>query len=135
MRRAAHEAFSGHVSARYEALQEKESAFLALNLLEDPEKWDDHFRRSAASTMLCAVYGWFSIDSSADSIVDHIQGFMRRLLQACLPGKFLVDVFPAMLHLPAWMARWKREGQEYHRRDTILFQGLLDDVRRKMVRS
>lgn len=30
-----------------------------------------------------------------------------------------------MLHLPDWMAKWKREGLEWHRKDTEMFEGFI----------
>ncbi|KAE9386851.1 cytochrome P450 [Gymnopus androsaceus JB14] len=31
-----------------------------------------------------------------------------------------------MLYLPNWMAKWKREGLEWHRKDTEMFEGFMD---------
>ena len=38
-----------------------------------------------------------------------------------------------MLHLPDWMAKWKREGKEWFRMDTELFEGFQRDVEIKIV--
>ncbi|PSR85636.1 hypothetical protein PHLCEN_2v5365 [Hermanssonia centrifuga] len=132
MRRAAHEGFNVRASTSYQPLQEKESALLVSHMLQDPNGWDDHLKRSAASTVLSAVYGWLPIDSSADSLVGRINEMMHRVVQACLPGAFLVEIFPSMLYLPDWMATWKRKGKDFFRKDTAMFEELLDDVRNKM---
>ncbi|KAJ3558860.1 hypothetical protein NM688_g677 [Phlebia brevispora] len=132
MRRATHEAFAGRSSEVYWPLQEKESTLLAMHILDDSHKWRDHFKRSAASTMLCAIYGWLSIDSSSDTVVKDINDFMQRILTACLPGSYLVDFFPSMLYLPLWLAPWKRKGMEWHEKDTKMFQELIDGVKVKM---
>ncbi|KAJ3558859.1 hypothetical protein NM688_g676 [Phlebia brevispora] len=132
MRRASHEGFAGRSTALYQPLQEKESALLALRILDDPEEWSHHFKRSAASTMLCAIYGWLSIGTEADSIVNRINEHMERTFQASLPGNFLVESFPSMLHLPSWMAKWKREGLNWHRKDTEMFRRLINDVKADM---
>lgn len=39
-----------------------------------------------------------------------------------------------ILHLPDMLAKWKREGKEFFKKDTIMFEGLMDSVRMKMVR-
>ena len=83
--------------------------------------------------MLCAVYGWLSIDKSTDPFVNRINQLMHRLVQAALPGSFLVELFPSMLYLPDWMARWKREGRAWFMKDTKMFEDLLADVQNKMV--
>lgn len=58
---------------------------------------------------------------------------MHRLVRAALPGQFLVDIFPAMLHLPTWMAKWKREGLEFYRQDSEMFEGFMDGVEKSVV--
>ena len=133
MRRAAHEGFNVRASSAYQPLQEKESALLVSHMLRDPHNWDDNLKRSAASTVLSAVYGWLPIDNSADALVTRINELMHRVVLACLPGAYLVEIFPAMLHLPEWMARWKREGRAWFRKDTAMFEGFMEDVRGKMV--
>jgi hypothetical protein len=90
--------------------------------------------RSAASTVLSAIYAWPPIDKSDDALVDRINDLMHRLVSAALPGAFLVEIFPVMKRLPSWMAKWKREGLEWHRKDTEMFQGFMDGVRKTMVR-
>lgn len=58
---------------------------------------------------------------------------MHRLARACLPGSFLVEIFPVMKRVPNWMAKWKREGEEWHCKDTAVFEGLMNDVRKEVV--
>ncbi|KAJ6500677.1 cytochrome P450 [Mycena sanguinolenta] len=83
----------------------------------------------AASTILGIVYGWPGLDPTHDPLVTRINDLAQRLVRATLPGAFLVDIFPVMKRLPLWMAKWKREGLEWHRKDTILFEGMLNDVK------
>jgi len=91
------------------------------------------FYRSAASTVLSVVYGWPPIQSKDDPLVTRINDHMHRFLRAALPGAYLVDIFPVMKRLPSWMAKWKREGLEWYRKDTQMFEGLMDGVREQMV--
>ncbi|KAJ3557244.1 hypothetical protein NM688_g1574 [Phlebia brevispora] len=117
MRRGAHEGFVGRASIAYQSLQEKESVLLAFHMLRDPHSWDNHLRRSSASTVLCAVYGWSSIDTSRDHIVDRINHIMHRIAQACLPD---------------WMAKWKRDGKAFFETHNAFFEDLLQEVDSKM---
>lgn len=133
MRRAAHEGFNAHTAVKYQPLQEKEAALLALGCLQDPDKWNDHLQRSPASTIFCAVYGWLSGDKSSDPFIDRIYPFMERLTHAAMPGSYLVEIFPSMIYLPEWMAKWKREGRKWFKKDTQAFERLLSDVQNKMV--
>ena len=68
-----------------------------------------------ASAIFSTVYGWPALDPEKNALdIQHISGFAHRIAEAGLPGAFLVDVFPAMKYLPAWMAKWKREGIRWH---------------------
>ncbi|THU86529.1 cytochrome P450 [Dendrothele bispora CBS 962.96] len=132
LRKAAHEGMNVRASEAYQPLQEMEAAVLVDNVLKDPEGWDDHLKRSAASTVLTAVYGVEPIKSKDDPLVVRINDLMHRLVRATLPGAFLVDIFPAMKYLPEFIAPWKKEGLEWHRKDTKMFQEFMDSVRGRM---
>jgi hypothetical protein len=44
-------------------------------------------------------------------------------------GNYFVDIFPWMMHIPTSLARWKREGYAWFKKDTDMFLGLLEDVK------
>ena len=133
MRRAAHDGFNARATVSYQPLQEKESALLLSQMLKNPENLETNFRRTAASMVLCSVYGWLPIDASADAFVKRIEQLMDRITYACLPGSYLVEFFPWMMRLPEWIAGWKREGLKWFREDTKLLESLMDNVERRMV--
>lgn len=83
--------------------------------------------------MLSAIYGYPPIESKDDPIVEKINAISNRLVRAALPGAYLVDTFPAMRHIPEWMAKWKREGMQHHRDDTVMFESFLSDIENKLV--
>lgn len=114
---------------QYQPLQEQEAATLVNDMIKDPLGWDDHLKRSAASSVKCAVYGTRPIESKDDPLVVRINDLMHRLVRATLPGSFLVDIFPAMKNIPSWLATWKREGLEWHRKDSAMFQEFMDEVK------
>lgn len=98
-----------------------------------PVKITNLFCRSAASTVLCATYGWLPLGKEGDGLVDYINDLMHRLVRACLPGAYLVEIFPSMMYLPEWLARWKRDGYAWHRKDSVMFQSFMEDVAKKKV--
>ncbi|KAL0954354.1 hypothetical protein HGRIS_003348 [Hohenbuehelia grisea] len=69
--------------------------------------------------------------SKDDPIIKWIDDFIHRIVRAALPGAFLVEIFPVMLHLPNWIARWKAENFKWHQDATAVFEDLLEDVRQK----
>ena len=87
-----------------------------------------------ASAIFSTVYGWPALDPEKNALdIKHIYDLARRIADAGLPGAFLVDLFPAMRHLPAWMAKWKREGLRWHDEMTKIFEGFSADARQKFV--
>ncbi|KAF7359170.1 Cytochrome P450 [Mycena sanguinolenta] len=147
LRRAAHEGLSHDaVSSSFTSIQEREASVLVKSMVKQPSSWEHNLKRKAlsslqlfalfeltsryaASTILGIMYGWPGLDSTHNELVTRINDLAQRLVQATLPGAFLVETFPVMKHLPLWMAKWKREGLEWHRKDTILFEGMLNDVK------
>ncbi|KAF5343046.1 hypothetical protein D9758_011155 [Tetrapyrgos nigripes] len=112
MRKAAHEGLNIRASEVYRPLQEKEAAILVDNMLKDPNSWDDHMEKTAASTVLTTVYGMESIKPKDDPLVARINDFVHRLTRAALPGTYLVEIFPVVRYLPEALAPWKKEGNE-----------------------
>ena len=123
---------------------------MVIDMIKDPDHWNDHFKRyvycfavpriglidsssAAASTVLSAVYGWPSIESKDDPLVTRITEFVNRLVRALLPGAYLVEIFPMMEHLPTWMAPWKKWGVEWYKKDSEMFQGFYDGVAKSLV--
>lgn len=88
--------------------------------------------RSAASVILCSIYGWDPIEPKDDPLVERVNNLTHRFVRASHPGAYLVEIFPIMKHLPSWMARWKREGLEWFAKDTKMFEGFLLDVEKRM---
>ncbi len=86
------------------------------------------------SSILSSVYGWTDIEPESP-YPQFFQNFIERLGGACLPGSYLVDALPAMKYLPAWVARWKREGLAWHDRHSQILKGFNAGIREKMVSS
>lgn len=133
MRKAGHEGLNIRAAEAYYPLQEREAIVAAQGVLQDATDWDNQMKRCAASTVLTAVYGQKPIKSNDDPLVVRINDLAHRLVRASLPGAFLVDIFPAMLHLPTWLAKWKREGLEWYRKDTEMFVDFYRDTKKRLV--
>lgn len=97
------------------------------------EKPPGTHRRSAASTVLSSVYGWPPIEVKDDGLVARINDLMHRLVRSALPGAYLVEIFPLMKYLPPWAAKWKREGLDWHAKDTKMFEDMMRDVQDRVV--
>ncbi|KAJ7484014.1 cytochrome P450 [Mycena galericulata] len=128
MRRAAHEGLNKNVAHKFHGIQSKEAILLTHSLLVNPTAWDSHFRRTAASVVLSMVYDMPALVSEEDPKIALINDFVGRLVRAAYPGAYFVEYFTWMRHLPAWMAKWKRDALEQHRVDNAMFQGLFNEV-------
>ena len=58
---------------------------------------------------------------------------MHRIESAARPGEYLVELFPWMLRLPKWMAKWHRDADEAHERDTRMFMEFHMDAKHRVV--
>ena len=94
---------------------------------------NEHSYRVIASNVLTAVYGWPRVTTVDKPIVERVHAHLLRLTNAALPGRYLVDAFPMLRHLPTWLAKWKRDGLEWHARETEMFEEFNEGVRGRMV--
>jgi len=134
MRRAAHEALTKRAVQKYYPIQTKDATILASSLISSSGDVDllvdlpKHFHRAGASTIMSIVYDYPTLKSENDPAVKNIEDFMLRLGKAMAPGRYLVDVFPWMMHIPERFAKWKQEGLKQFSEDNAMFRGLLDRV-------
>ena len=101
MRKAASERLSTSSVKEYNETQMKEAVVLACDLIDEPARWERHFRRTAASSILSIVYGHPTLTSEQDHIVRVINDFAERLFHAIGMGSRLVEYFPWLRHLPS----------------------------------
>jgi hypothetical protein len=80
-----------------------------------------------------AVYGWPRVGPEHKGIIARIHAHTAHIASAVVPGAYLVEIFPFMKHIPSWLARWKREGLDWHARETEMFQQLNRGVADKLV--
>ena len=81
--------------------QMAEVVLLASDMIARPERWDQHFRRTAASMTLSVLYGHPTLKSEQDHIVKAINDFAERLFTAAFMGAHLVQFLPWLRHLPS----------------------------------
>ncbi|THH03981.1 hypothetical protein EW146_g10300 [Bondarzewia mesenterica] len=129
MRKAAHEGLHKGIVHRYHPTQTTEAILLASGVLAQPQQWDAHLRRSAASSTMSVVYDTAPIASENDPSIKNVNDFVARVARAGLPGAHLVEFFPWMIYIPRSLAKWKREAQDWHVNDSRMLEGLFNEVR------
>ena len=101
MRKAANEKLSANSVKGFYETQTKEAVLQACDMLDEPARWDRHFRRTAASASLSAVYGHPTLTSEQDHAVVVVNEFAERLFKAVSMGSHLVEFFPWLRHIPS----------------------------------
>ena len=111
MRKAANERLSKSSVKGFYDTQMSEAVVQASDFLVSPARWDQHFRRAAASTILSVVYGYPTLKSEKDHILEVIDDFVERLLKNATMGAHMVQIFPWLRHLPS---RWVSSIYHHH---------------------
>jgi cytochrome P450 len=101
-------------------------------LLAEPDNWDGHLRRTAASSIMTMVYDEPPIISGNDQSVRLINDFVARLTRAALPGAHLVEFFPWMMYIPARLAPWRQKAEASYIADSAMFESLFRRVQDRM---
>lgn len=81
---------------------------------------------------MSVVYGTKSLKSSEDENIKQLERFLDRSLKAG-SGDHWVEYIHWMEHIPAWMAKWKREAEAWFHKDTDMFKKFWDDVLARQV--
>jgi hypothetical protein len=131
MRRFMHQAVHVNEAIRYQSVQLYEVKRLLFDLIRTPEEYELWFERFSAGVFLQICYGKISRTGKEPFIRDCIE-VVHTLERVASPGAYLVDIFPILMHLPDWLAPFKREGNRLHKRELDFYTNLLDDVRREV---
>ncbi|KAJ6491288.1 cytochrome P450 [Mycena vitilis] len=94
-------------------IQERENKRLLRKLLSDPDNFDAHTRNCTSSLILVLAYGYPSNLGDPLGLVKIAEDAMEGFSVASEPGRWWVDSFPALKHLPSWLpgASFQREAQ------------------------
>ncbi|EXJ54110.1 hypothetical protein A1O7_09447 [Cladophialophora yegresii CBS 114405] len=121
-----------HASATsYQPVQIYESERLLHDLIATPEKYESIFERYAAAVVLRLCYGK-TVDTGDEQYVRDILHITHTVERTASPGAYLVDTFPVLMWLPAWLAPFKQEAARLNAFEVKTFRGLLLEVRDKM---
>ncbi|KAL2819386.1 cytochrome P450 [Aspergillus granulosus] len=88
--------------ARFDATHETEVRRFLVRLLDAPQNLAGHARGLAAGLVLKVLYGYNMDYTRTDPLLDYIEKALKRFIPALAPGRWLVDAFPFLRHIPAW---------------------------------
>ncbi|KAI0712492.1 cytochrome P450 [Earliella scabrosa] len=112
--------FHPGVISKYHGVQQEVSGQFLNKLLANPERLEEHIRHTFAAGVLKAVYG-INIAERGDRLLEVIDAAMEGVAEGLTPGAFLVEYFPFLRHVPAWvpgagfqrkLKRWRDSSHE-----------------------
>ncbi|EXJ72416.1 uncharacterized protein A1O5_04920 [Cladophialophora psammophila CBS 110553] len=127
-RKALHSVLTQRALQHYKPVQEAEAARLCHQLLEHPEDLDNLLNRFTASIVFTIAYG-HRIDSMQSPIIRQRMKIMHWNAALNVPGRYLVESFPILKHVPDALAPWKREIKSWGKEEEQANAQLLNYVR------
>ncbi len=137
-RRTFHQFFNAAAVQEYQPSQRREAHKFVLRLIEKPKDFVHHIRQyvpffsapsrpprhsSSASppgslfgsTIMRITYGIEVDEPGNESYLATVEEALAIFSAATVPGKYLVETFPVLRHVPTWFpfARFKREAREW----------------------
>ncbi|KAG7090687.1 hypothetical protein E1B28_009784 [Marasmius oreades] len=111
-RKLARVALSPEALREYEGTLMTIAAILNRSLAESPADFINHARLAAGRVIMSTMYG-ISVDSAQDPYIVRAEAAMDMISKAVIPGAFLVDLIPALKHVPRWFpfTRFRTVGE------------------------
>ncbi|KAK0452985.1 cytochrome P450 [Desarmillaria tabescens] len=113
-RRLFQQEFNPVAVERYHQCELKATHELLRRLLDNPNKFIEHIRHLAGSTILSIAYG-LEVLPENDPYILAAEAGLYSLAKAAVPGAFLVDSIPLLKYIPDWFpgATFKRKAKEW----------------------
>ncbi|KAF8880415.1 cytochrome P450 [Infundibulicybe gibba] len=101
-RRVLQQSFRKDATAQYEPIQTNKIRQMLRSLLEDPDNLHTRAQIVIIGTIMAIIYG-HNVSSLDDEFVRIAKDALDSGLKAVLPGMALVNIFPALRHIPSWL--------------------------------
>ncbi|ODQ50983.1 cytochrome P450 [Saitoella complicata NRRL Y-17804] len=98
---------------KFHTFQEYENLQFLNRMLHAPEKYREWTKLFSLSVILSVLYG-MRIDDLESPVTKALQKTADNLANLLLPGRFLVDSFPFIRHLPDFFNSWRAKGRAYY---------------------
>ncbi|KAH6915204.1 cytochrome P450 [Coprinopsis sp. MPI-PUGE-AT-0042] len=92
---------SSYAMSRFWPIEEDEMRRFLRRVIARPDNLSSHIRRSIGTIVLKITYG-YDVKETRDPLVELAERATEQFSIATAPGGHLVDVMPALRHLPVW---------------------------------
>lgn len=127
-RRFMHHAAMSSVTPTYRPEQTLEATRMLRDIILDPNDYQPIFECSSVGIGMRLLYGQ-RLKSGRDPDCRTILRIVHELERVASPGAYLVDIFPSMLHIPDFLAPWKRYLKRHQKADEAFFTSMVDRTR------
>ncbi|KAG2133748.1 cytochrome P450 [Suillus clintonianus] len=127
-RRALHSHLQPKAAEAYQPLQMSYAKSVVLNILDDPDNFQNHAVTYASATIMKVAYGKTTPTSATDPEIREIRQLFKRFRFILRPGFYLVDSIPLLRYLPGYAPELKDERE----RTTRLYTDQLNRVKQQM---
>ncbi|THH18030.1 hypothetical protein EW146_g2895 [Bondarzewia mesenterica] len=99
---------------RFHPIEELETHRFLRRILEKPDELPEHIRKTAGAIILTVSHGYL-VKEHDDPFILNADIATDQFSRATEPGAFLVDMVPALRHVPEWFpgAGWKRTAKKW----------------------
>lgn len=130
-RRLMHHVTMSAVAPVYQPEQTIEAVRLLRDIVRDPADYQAMFERFSVGIGMRLIYGQ-RLASGHDSDARTILDIVHELERVGSPGAYLVDILPAMMYIPDFLAPWKRYLKGRQRTDEAFFTDMVNRTKRDM---
>ncbi|PFH44843.1 hypothetical protein AMATHDRAFT_72169 [Amanita thiersii Skay4041] len=130
MRRALHAYLQPKIVLTYGHILMGRAKQHILDILDNPERHQDHAKRYAASVVMALAYGTVP-EEYDDPDIASVNVCLTRLGNNLRPGIWKVDFYPFLRYIPGYL----KELQDGHTEELDLFKRKLYEVRDKLARG
>ncbi|KAJ7101256.1 cytochrome P450 [Mycena belliarum] len=132
-RRLFNQGFTAKASQKYLPKQLVATHGLIRQLLHTPDAFMDHFRHWAAEIIMSITYG-IEIQPKEDPYVLLAHKAISTMSDAGIPGKHIVDSFPVLKRMPAWLpgTSFKRQAQGWYKLARAMADAPFSETKRQI---
>ncbi|KAF7288971.1 Cytochrome P450 [Mycena indigotica] len=133
LRKLFHQHFNAEGVIRYHPQQRAACHELLRRLLDDPERFLGHLRHMSGEIIMSTVYG-INVRPQDDPYIQTAEAALQTLVHASIPGRFLVDLLPSLMHVPPWFpgAGFKKIAREWRRLSSDLVNLPFEETKRQL---
>jgi cytochrome P450 len=114
--------------SQWEPVLAHEVKRMVCNMVKDTSRYEFWFEALSSAVSIRQNFG---ISLSTDEEIEHhVNSIMAHAheIESRAPGSYLVDLIPAMMHLPEALAPFKREASQVYDRSFSYFRGLVEEA-------